>query len=47
MIELHVYWDNKIAQASEGCDVQLEYHEWQGEYMTGPVLKDAWQAMSL
>ena len=42
MIELHVYWDNKIAQASEGCDVQLEYHEWQGEYMTGPVLKDAW-----
>ena len=28
----------KIAQASEGCDVQLEFHEWQGEYMTVPPL---------
>ena len=28
----------KIAQASEGCDVQLEFHEWQGKYMTVPPL---------
>ena len=38
---------NLIVQASKGCDVQLEYREWQGEYMTGPILKDAWQAMNL
>ena len=24
----------KIVQASEGYDVQLEFHEWQDEYMT-------------
>ena len=28
----------KIAQASEGCDVQLEFHEWQDKYMTVPTL---------
>ena len=24
----------KIVQASKGCNVQLEFHEWQSEYMT-------------
>ena len=28
----------EIAQASEGCDVQLEFHEWQDKYMTVPTL---------
>ena len=28
----------KIVQAFKGCDVQLEFHEWQGEYMTVPPL---------
>ena len=28
----------KIVQASKGCNVQLEFHEWQGEYVTVPPL---------
>lgn len=30
----HIGMELKIVQASKGCDVQLEFHEWQREYMT-------------